>query len=336
LQGRSPLIEGTQIGHDFLAYRGDALRAWQYGWGTYYSGAQETGGNVNPPLQGLMTLPFLPFSPMVGYLLWVLVALACLVLTWWLTARDKWWQLLAFALIFPVGFALVNGQVVFIVVAILALAWWLSERGRGLSAGLVLSLATVKPQLIFLLPLVLLLAGKRREFVGFVIGVVIIAGISIGLIGVGGLEKLVATEQYTLGHLQVHYIQSTMILRTAFPGGIALTIGAVALALWTAWRLRGAESAPIFAVGILASWLTTPYINATDFVLWILIAWWMQRSVGLSSLFAALGVLLFAFMWPFIGSPLVALIALILIAMQTIPARTTQAPAKDSGRLAGS
>lgn len=319
-----------ELGRDFFVYyRAEALRAYQQGWQSYY-GADVN--NLNPPLQGLLVFPFLPFTPWVSYALWSAFSLGCLFLVWRLLGTH-WWQFPILLLFAPVLYNLGAGQVVLIVAAIIALAWWLSERGQGLTSGFVLSLATLKPQLILLLPLVLLLGGRRREFVGFVLGCLAIGLLSLGLVGVSGIEQMLANQQRGLGDPHYYGLIDTMILTLWFPGtlGLALTAAAVLLTLGLAWRIRGAEAAPLFAIGLLGSMLATPYLHIEDLILWILVYFLLERACGVPRGLAAFGA--FCSWLPVFGVPLVSLGGLLVVLLKQ--KRVQLKPLEVSGTFRG-
>ena len=306
--------QNWELGRDFFVYyRAEALHAYQHGWQAYY-GADLN--NQNPPLQGLLLFPFLPFAPWLSYALWSLFSLGCLFLVWRLLSARQWWQFPILLLLAPVLYNLGAGQVVLIIAAIIALAWWLSERERGLTAGMVLSLATLKPQLILLLPLVLLLGGRKREFAGFALGCLAIGLLSLGLVGVGGIEQMLANQQRELGNTIYHGLIDTMILRFWFPGllGLAMTAGAILFTLGLAWRIRGASAAPLFAIGLLGSMLATPYLHIEDLILWVLVYFLLERSCGLPRGLVALGA--FCSWLPLFGVPLVSLGGLLVVLLR--------------------
>jgi hypothetical protein len=232
-------------------------------------------------------------------------------LTWRLLAARRLWLLPVLLLLFPVLDALRLGQVVILVVAIVTLAWWLSEHGHGFSAGTILALATLKPQLILLLPPVLLLTHHRREFLGFVAGSTAIGLLSFALVGTKGIAAMLANQQDTLSNPAQFHIDNSMVLRLWWPGtpGLLLVIAVLILTLGLAWRHRASPPSAIYAIGILGSLLVAPYFHVQDLVLWIPAALLMQRSVGLPRPVAVLG-LIFASL-PIFGAPLVTLLALL-------------------------
>ena len=310
-------------GHDFIFYyRPDAMRALDLGWSAFYTG---TDHNVFPPLHGLVVLPFLFFSPSVGYILWTLASLFALVLTWRLAGNGKWWQLALMALFFPVLYTLALGQVVLLVVALVTLAWWLSERNQGLVAGFVLSLATLKPQLILLLPLVLLLAGHKREFAGFLLGSLAIGLLSLWLVGIHSIHLLLENTQWAAAHHQaIAVLDSTVLIYwLPAPWGLMATVGAGLLTLVAAWRLRGQVIAPVYALGLLGSLLVTPYSHWQDLTIWMIAALLLWRSLGVPRLLAAAGVLV---SWLVLfGVPLISLGGLLVILLRAKADGTSEA-----------
>lgn len=275
--------------YDFPVYRQDALNALQHGWAAYYGSGTL---NVNPPLQGLLIFPFLPFSPQVGFALWTLFSFLCFFYAWWLLSLRRWWQFPLLLLLFPVVYTLVIGQVVLVIILVVTLAWWLSEHDRPLAAGFILSLATLKPQLIFLLPLALLVAGRRKEFIGFALGCLVIGAISLYLVGFDGVSQMLVNQHYAQAYPQAFSILPLMVpaLWLPSPFGLILAGGLALLALAVAYRVRLVSNSAIYALGLLGSMLATPFLHIQDLALWIPVALLLQRSSGLPSGLGALGL----------------------------------------------
>jgi hypothetical protein len=175
-----------------------------------------------------------------------------------------------------------------------------------------LSLATLKPQLILLFPLVLLFASRKRELLGLLTGLCAIGLLTLSLVGLGGIQQILANQHASLLAQSSNTLVPSMILALWFPGwlGLGLTLLAGILALLVAYRLRSQGPAVIFAVGILGSLLITPYFHPQDLVLWIIAALLIYRSVGLPRWLAALG---FLCSWEAIyGVPIVSILALLV------------------------
>lgn len=138
--------------------------------------------------------PFAPLSILpYRFAFWALLAcnLALLLLAAWimrpyLGALVKRWPPLPFLLFLtflPAGFTLVMGQLSILVLVFFCGGFVLLQRGRPILAGLVLSLALIKFQLV--IPVVLLFALWRqwRFLLGFVAGCSLLAVASVLFVG---------------------------------------------------------------------------------------------------------------------------------------------------------
>src|SRR5260370_15613372 len=118
-----------------------------------------------PDLAWLVTpLSFLPYSWAAW--IWTGVLATAFVIVFTLAAPGRGpMQLItgvAAAVLLPVFVGVLFGQVSLLVVAAVALSWWLLSRERPWLAGLALSVLILKPQIAFLVPPALLLAGYWR------------------------------------------------------------------------------------------------------------------------------------------------------------------------------
>ena len=319
---------------DFGYFRAYALVVSSHGWQAYYAPAYVTQSlplNINPPLLALWLFPFLPFSPQVGFAIWTFLSLLALALAWWLTGNRKPWQLPLLALFFPVVYNLLLGQPVLFIALIVVIAWWLSEHDRALLGGAVLSLATIKPQLIFLVPLVLLLAGRWRFFAGFAVASVALLALSVALVGTAGVTQMIANQHYVLLHAKDNWLIPSTVLTLLLPGLPGLILDALlsCFIVVLAWRARHAPLSVLFALGLLSSLLLAPYLHPQDLALWAIAALLIARSIAIPPLLLALGVfatwswiilsgILFAPLVPHLAwvplVPLVSFLGILLIA----------------------
>jgi len=97
---------------------------------------------------------------------WLAISLLSLVAAWWVAAPGQGrarvlWLLGALAW-YPVLYGLSLVQPGLVMTAIAAVAWRLGESRRPFLAGAVLGLSVIKPQLVLVLPVVLLTAGRWR------------------------------------------------------------------------------------------------------------------------------------------------------------------------------
>jgi hypothetical protein len=235
---------------------------------------------LNPPeLAWLVTpLSFLPYG--VAAWLWTAVLLAAFAIVWYLAAPgDRLSRAIhgvGAAALLPVFVGVLFGQVSLVVVAAVALSWWLLSRGRPWLAGLALSVLILKPQIAFMVPLALLLAGYGRVVLAWIVVSVPVA-----------IVTLLAT-----GTAVFHHISQSLQLVSAVPGPIqssllrqlpasvaGVGIAAVLSASFViVWRARGSGPSIPIAVGLLSSMLVSPYVNFYDLAALVLAAWLILRS----------------------------------------------------------
>jgi hypothetical protein len=179
------------------------------------------------------------------------------------------------AALLPVFVGVLFGQVSLVVVAAVAGSWWLLSRGRPWLAGLALSALIVKPQIAFLVPFALLLAGYGRVFLAW-------AAISVPLAIITLLATGTAVFHHAFQSLDAVKgvpgpIQSSLLRQLPLPLAIVGIAAVLSVAAFTVWRGRGSgPSAPI-AIGLLSSVLVSPYVNFYDLSALVLAAWLILR-----------------------------------------------------------
>jgi len=195
---------------DFSYYYAAARIGIEHGWGHIYDvGLQQQAFFqlhpaadvfdwrryfVSPPPVAWLVSPLtlLPLVPA----FWIFAGLSALAFTatGWLVVPGrgigKVTLLLTVACVYPVLIAIQTGQVTPLIAAATILAWWLAARGREALAGLVLVVLVLKPQVAILVPVALLIAGRRRLFVTWLGGAAVLTLASIASIGGEGLDQL--------------------------------------------------------------------------------------------------------------------------------------------------
>ncbi len=233
-----------------------------------------------PPLVWLATpLTALPFN--IAIVLWSLLILAALALTWYLVAPGSTLARAAFGAmwlgLFPIAFGLMVGQPVALVAVGVAACWWLAERDRPALAGLALALIAVKPQLALLVPLCLVVAGHARVFGAWLAVTLFIGLISLALLGHDGVARyrdalaLAAGWQITRGYAVSGLIGTGPQLYLAQALALAASVAA-------AWRWRQTGTAVPIAAGIIGSLLFTPYVGFQDFAMLVVAGWLVLRA----------------------------------------------------------
>ncbi|MDQ6712278.1 MAG: DUF2029 domain-containing protein [Candidatus Dormibacteraeota bacterium] len=259
-----------------------------------------------PPTLAWFVAPFaaLPFAT--GYALWNVVLVASLLVTWWLTVPPSSRLVraahLAVALALPsVAFGLLLGQVVIVVAAAVSLSWWVLRHNHPIAGGVILSLIALKPQLALMVPIVLLVAGRRRAFLGWAAGSIFMVVAALATIGVEGLRtyaSLLVESAHAPGAMMV-YPQLTLPGLLGNSWGAALVVGLVVTVIVVlAWRRRDSGLEFPFAAGLCASLLVASFLHPQDVAVLLPAAWlWLrtaprgaERVLGLTGFVAALGL----------------------------------------------
>jgi hypothetical protein len=279
--------------NDFRLIYGAALAAWNSGYGHLYDLAAQRAATeglgsgfywqpfINPPPLAWLATPFLSLPFEVALLAWSALLLLAAWIAWRLTAPGPRLTRLAhlalFVGVFPTAFGLMVGQPVALVAAVVAMSWWLADHRRPVLAGLVLSLITLKPQLALLVPLCLLVAGRWRIFFAWLGASVVIGVVALVMLGGDGLQRyrdvLSLASQWA----------PTRSFAVAGPLGLgpqsyAVELLVVAIAAFAAWQRRHGDVGRLYATGIVASLLFTPYVGFQDFAMLIVASWLLIRS----------------------------------------------------------
>ena len=299
--GLHPLAyPGHPLSTDFALYYRDAQVGWQDGWRNMYSldgfdrVTHGLGITNSDPMTPSLSLPVttwlvapLALLPLASaYAVWLALLLAAFVGSWWLAApgrrRERVVHLLLAAAFPPAVFGLVLGQVSVLVAASLVGCWALLRGGRETAAGMVLALVWLKPQLAFLVPLTLLLAGRRRAFATFC---AVSAALAAAVLAVVPAPDLIAYWQRIAdasAHPAVWKVAPDMTLWGLQPRPLALTLAATAVvaAAWTALRSSDDRRRDELAIcaGILGSLLAAPYLHLEDLALLLPAGWLYLRS----------------------------------------------------------
>lgn len=224
-----------------------------------------------PPVAWLAApLALLPLP--VALACWTALLLGLLLLGCHLVARGRtrvarWTAVFATLALFPVLFALVLGDVLIVELAAVAVAWWFLRQRREIVAGLLLTTLVFKPQVAFLVPFTLLVAGYWRSSLSWGAGSVVIAAIAVATTGLDGLQawaarlvgaaavgpEVLVPAQFTIQGLLGHGV-----------GPLFVRCLIVLLTLAVAYRQRTGGIAMPMAAGLVGSLLVTPYLHDQD------------------------------------------------------------------------
>ena len=235
---------------------------------------------ATPPYAWLLAL-LVPLGADAAVAIWMGIALVSLVAAWWIAAPGAGWTrglwLLGTLAWYPVLYALSLVQPDFLVVLLVAGTWHLAEKDRPYLAGAVLGLTTIKPQLVLLLPLVLLTSGRWRIAVTWtaVAGTLaLLSLLSLGPDGLGDYRSILSQEQSIANN---RYFTPAYVLGAGTPGYV-LSAAVVVLAAGAGYLNRAASNARVFALGLVATTISATYWHLQDFTVLVLAAWLFWRD----------------------------------------------------------
>ncbi len=145
----------------------------------------------HPPFEALLFVPlsFLPYLP--AYLVWDAVNLGLLVLALLLLpchipllhTKPLWVWVLCAVAFFPIFVCLLQGQDMIVFFFLLAAAYGSLKNGADFWAGCWLGMGLFRPHLVLPLAVILLFSGRRKAVLGVASCALVMAGISIAVIG---------------------------------------------------------------------------------------------------------------------------------------------------------
>ena len=163
------------------------------------------------------------------------------------------------------------GQVDSLLVLSLVGGTVLLAAGRRWGAGLLLSLLLLKPQTVWLLPLALLLVGEWRVVAGMVIGGACLAGASLLLVGVAGIDQWLSLLGGRGPAVATSYGLPGAIASLGGNGAgfvAAAVLGLIACG-WVWRHRRGLAGRPlsVLALGVAGSLLLAPHVYVYDMIM---------------------------------------------------------------------
>ena len=279
----------NDFGEYYLAGRIGLARGWAavYDVHTYVPAARAFLGFpdafANLPVVAWMAAPLtaLPYRLALG--LWLLALAAAVAWVWWTAVpagepASRVAHLTAWLATFPLGFAFLLGQLTVAVIALVVLHWWLLRSGRATLSGVALGLACVKPQMVFLVPVALVVGRHWRAVAATGATVLAMGGLCLLLLGPHG----VAAYRESVGvELPTRFDALAAQLPAGFPLlPLQLAIAGAALvpALVPALARDGRSTELALAAAVAGSLLATPYLNPEDSAILVPCAWLVLRT----------------------------------------------------------
>jgi hypothetical protein len=282
---------------DVRIYYVAAQAGLRYGWSTIYdiptlrslstgfAGGQtnidSSATYVSPPLLAWLFAPLTALPEPVAYAVWAALSLGGLIWMWHIAAPysgpAKVALLLLALALWPVLDAFYRGQPVLVLLALVAGAWWLADRDRPLAAGVALAVATaLKPQVVYLVPLALLISGRYRVVLGWAAACVVLAVAFVVALGRSGLQSWWQTFQLVETNGEHAYFTLAYLFGFGpLTYSLLAVLGVAALAI--AWRRRH-DLEMVFAVGLLGSLAVSVHLHLYDYTTVVLAAWLVLRT----------------------------------------------------------
>jgi hypothetical protein len=282
---------------DVRIYYVAAEAGLQYGWSTIYDiptlralSAGFAGGQTNidssatyisPPLIAWLFAPLTTFTEPVAYAVWAAISLGALIWMWRISAPYSGLANLAMVLLalalWPVLDAVYRGQPVLVLLALVAASWWLAGKDRSAAAGVALAFATaLKPQVVYLVPLALLISGRYRVVLAWVATCLVLALAFAVSLGQSGLESWWQTFQLVETNGEHAYFTLAYLFGFGpLTYSLLAVLGLAALAV--AWRRRG-DLEMVFAAGLLGSLAVSVHLHLYDYTTVVLAAWLVLRT----------------------------------------------------------
>lgn len=269
---------------------------------------------LSPPPFAWLLLPVYPLGAAASVAAWLLVSTLALVSAWWIAAPGELpakglWLLGALAW-YPVLYSVALAQPDLVLLLAVAAAWRLTEADRPYAAGVVLGLSVLKPQLLLLVPLTLLFAGRWKVAAAWAATVAVLAAISLAVIGGQGLHDYLSLLAEARNVANNRYFTLAYLFG---PGALSyLAQGlVVAATVVNAYRLRRSSHARVFALGVVASMLGATYWHLQDFSILVVAAWlfWQDRPPAWQRWWLLAIAVAGEFAWPLTPLPLLVGVA---------------------------
>ena len=169
------------------------------------------------------------------------------------------------------------GQPTMLVLALVATAWWLMRGNRMIAAGTALAFATaLKPQVVIMVPVCLLAAGRFRPLIAWGVAGMVIAAVSALSLGTSGLNEYWQTLKWIQTDTGHSFYTLAGVLGMGLVTYALLALQGIACAL-VAWRRRD-DLDVVFAAGLLGSLMISFHLHQADYSNLLLAGWLVLRG----------------------------------------------------------
>jgi alpha-1,2-mannosyltransferase len=231
----------------------------------------------NPPLGAWLLQPLTYLTPQAALACFLLASLIAVGAAAWLLRshithdpRRLLIAVLAFASL-PAAMTFAYGQWDGFLVLAAAGAYVALGRDRQFLAGLLIAVLLFKPQLVWLVPIVVAIAGSWRILLGIVAGGAVWAGSSVAILGWSDTllwlrqisPNIVARTGSSLPHMLVSFgAASAVVVAASATLAMSTTVGL----LIARSRLRSLTGQQRLSLGLLVSMLAAPHLLSYDLI----------------------------------------------------------------------
>jgi alpha-1,2-mannosyltransferase len=231
----------------------------------------------NPALGAWLLQPLTYLTPQAALACFLLLSLIAVGVAAWLLhhqitrdPRRTTIAVLAFAS-FPAAMTFAYGQWDAVLALAAAGAYVALQRDRQFLAGLLIAVLLFKPQLVWLVPVVVVVAGSWRVLLGIAAGGAVWALSSIAILGWSDSllwlrqisPNIVARTGLSLPHMLVSFGASSPVVVAA---SAILAAAATLLLLVSHAKLRSLTGQQQFSLGLLVSMLAAPHLLSYDLI----------------------------------------------------------------------
>jgi alpha-1,2-mannosyltransferase len=231
----------------------------------------------NPPLGAWLLQPLTYLTPQGALICFLLASLIAAGAAAWLLRgqithdpRRLLIAVLAFAS-FPAAMTFAYGQWDAFLALAAAGAYVALRRDRQFLAGVLIAVLLFKPQVVWLVPVVVAVAGSWRVLLGIVLGGAVWAVSSVAILGLSDTllwlreisPNIVARSGLSMPHMLVSFGASSAVV-VASSAALAATTAIVLLVARS--RLRSLSGQQQLSLGLLASMLAAPHLLSYDLI----------------------------------------------------------------------
>ncbi|MEO5926641.1 MAG: glycosyltransferase family 87 protein [Bryobacteraceae bacterium] len=220
--------------------------------------------------------------------------------------------------LFPLGYSVAVGQDTLAITLLLAYAMCVLIHRNETAAGVLLGLCLIKPHLLVFMPFVLWIEGKHRALTSFLATGALLAGLSLALVGIDGIEQWIDLLRAPTTDFRPEVMGTIRALGLQFGGPVAWAAGVIALGAGVFGFLRGSYGDRL-SIALLLALLLSPHAYWADYASLAIVALTTRNPIIRYTILIPWVYFLPLPMWPMV---LCSIGFLILFALDSLPKRS--------------